>query len=409
MRSPSPQLPRRFVGLDVHKQTIVVAAVDKEQQVLLRPRRFALAEFLNWATEHLGPSDAVVLEASTNTWPLYDQLQPVVASVTVAHSGKLEQAGGTRVKTDPRDTLHLARLLAAGLIPPVWVPPPEVRHLRTLIGHRRRLVEQRVRLRNHLHGILHAYNLPPPLGEPFAASHQPWWEQLPLPPAEHLRVRHLWSQLVSLNQLITEVEAELLQQSTVDPWAAQVPFLVQLPGIGVLTALLLLAAIGDIARFPTAKKLVGYSGLGASIRASGKTQRPGGIRKEGRREVRTAMVEAAWVAVERHPYWKVVFQRLSARLGKRKAIVAVARKLLVVVWHVLSEQVADRQADEGAVARKLFRWGTERGTAQRLGLSRAAFMRLQLTRLGLGEDLMTAPSGSQGGVIPPQDCSAETG
>ena len=81
----SPEGPPRFVGLDVHKHSIMVAAVDKEQELLLRPRRVALPEFLDWARIHLQPTDAVVLEASVNAWHLYDQLAPLVASVTVAH------------------------------------------------------------------------------------------------------------------------------------------------------------------------------------------------------------------------------------------------------------------------------------------------------------------------------------
>src|SRR6516225_5945119 len=96
----------------------------------------------------------------------------------------------------------------------------------------------------------------------------------------------------------------------------------------------ILAAIGEISRFPSPQKLVGYSGLGASVHASGQTHHTGPITKQGRRELRTVLVEAAWSAVEHHPFWKAEFARLVPALGKGKAIVAIARKLLVVVWHV---------------------------------------------------------------------------
>lgn len=182
--------------------------------------------------------------------------------------------------------------------------------------------------------LLRRHNLAPPSGEPFAIHQRAWWLALPLSPVGHLQVRQDWALLESVAPLMLQVEAEVVQLSTVDPWAAQMPFLVQVPGIGVLTAMVLLSAIGEITRFPTAKELVGYSGLGASIHASGQTERTGAITKEGRREMRTALVEAAWAAVASHPHWKAVFQRLSARIGKRKAIVAIARKLLVVIWHV---------------------------------------------------------------------------
>lgn len=180
----APQAPTRFVGLDVHKASIVVAAVDKEQQIVLRPRRFSVVEFFDWAVSHLTPTDAVVEDATTNAWPLFDHLQPLVASVTVAHPVLVKWITAARVKTDPRATVHLARLLAAGLIPPVWVPPPEVRELRTLVAHRQRLIGQRTRIRNHLQAILHAHNLPGPAGKAFAHQQVPWWQALPLPAAE---------------------------------------------------------------------------------------------------------------------------------------------------------------------------------------------------------------------------------
>ena len=132
-----------------------------------------------------------------------------------------------------------------------------------------------------------------------------------------------------------ELDAQLVQLSMTEPWASQTPFLIQLPGLGVINALTLLAAIGDITRFASAKKLVGYSGLGAAVHASGQTYQTRRTTKQGRCELRTTMIEAAWVAVEHHPHWKAQFERLTHSIGKRKAIVAIARKLLVAVWHVL--------------------------------------------------------------------------
>lgn len=367
MSTPLPLVTPRFVGLDVHRQSITVAGVDKEQQMGLRPRKVALGEFMNGAQANLLPTDAVVLEATSNAWTLYDQLQPLVASVTVAHPGKVQGIASSRVKTDPRDALHLARLLAAGFIPAVWVPPLPVRELRALLVQRQRLRRQGTRIRNQLQGLLHAHNLPAPHGAPFAQEKRPWWQSLPLSPLECLQVRQGWALLDQLEPLVGEIDAELLRLSTSAPWAAQVPLLLQLPGIGVVTAMTVLAAIGEIRRFPTAKKLVGYSGLGASMHSSGETNRAGAITKEGRRELRTGLVEAAWVAVEHSSHWREVFQHLAARIGKRKAIVAVARKLLVVIWHVLAGQVADRHADVEAVARKLLLWGLSRGYGAPLG------------------------------------------
>ena len=128
--------------------------------------------------------------------------------------------------------------------------------------------------------------------------------------------------LDSLEPLIKEVAAELVRQSSLAPWAEQAAFLVQLPGIGVHNAMVLLAAIGDIRRFDAAHKLVGYAGLGARVHSSGEEHYGGRITKQGRRDIRATMVEAAWVAVGGHPYWKELFERLAVRVGKPKAIIA---------------------------------------------------------------------------------------
>jgi transposase len=115
----------------------------------------------------------------------------------------------------------------------------------------------------------------------------------------------------------------------------------------------ILAAIGDFSRFKSSKKLAGYSGLGASVHASGQTFRQGRITKAGRRDLRTALIEAAWAAVNFDPYWKQEFDHLSQRLIPCKAIVAIARRLLVVLWHVLSKRQSYRHLSDEKIAVKM--------------------------------------------------------
>jgi transposase len=147
------------------------------------------------------------------------------------------------------------------------------------------------------------------------------------------------------------------------------------------------AAIGDITRFPTAKKLVGYAGLGARIHSSGETHYTGGITKQGRRELRTPLIEAAWVAVRYNSFWQAQFERLVARKEPNKAIVAIARMLLVVIWHVLSQHVADRRANPEKVAAYFLQWARQIKAPSQFGVRTATFARQQLDKLGLGRDL----------------------
>jgi transposase len=379
--------PPRYIGLDIHRQFVMIAAVDEHQQVLFNGTRVSLDTFAAWAQIQLRATDHVALESTTNAWAVYDVVEPLVADVRVADAHKLSLISRSPHKTDQHDALVLAKLLAAKLIPTVWVPPDAVRELRNLIAHRRQLVRDRTAAKNRLHSILHRHNLHLPTGEPFSQANQAWWQALTVSSTDRLRVRHDLLHIEHLSTLIDEVEAEIAQLSVQDPWYDQLAFVIQISGLGLLSGMTVLSAIGDITRFPSPRQLVGYSGLGSRVHASGNTYRTGRITKQGRRELRTVLVEAAWSAVRYSPYWKLRFERLKAQIGKQKAIVAIARKLLVVIWHVLTKREADRYADPQAVARALMKWASRQRTATALGMSRADFVWQQLDRLGLEQQL----------------------
>jgi len=211
-----------------------------------------------------------------------------------------------------------------------------------------------------------------------------------------------------LSPLIQEVETEIERLSLAQPWAEPVPYLLQLPGIGWLTAMTILSAIADIRRFASAKKLVGDhregrpGSQGSRLRshpshwwhyqtgAQGTPVYPG----RGRLRLR---------AIRYNQRWREQFAALAFRIGRQKAIVAIARKLLVVIWHVLSAKVADRQADPQQVARFFIRWGRQLRvkTTQGLKASDAWRARKQLDRLGLGQELERVAYGSVTYCLPP--------
>jgi len=392
---------KRYVGLDVHKQYVMVGAVNRLQEMVLPPRKVSLAEFESWAKKHLRPTDEVVLEATTNAWYLYDLLEPLVARVVVCHPPQVKLIAAAFVKTDKKDTMTLAKLLAVGMIPAVWVPPAHVRELRALVNHRQRLIAQQTRTKNRLRSLLQRQHLVPPGGDLFGQANRGWWAKLDLNPSEKLRARQDLVILTQLAPLIAEVETEIGCLSLTEPWAGQMPYLLQLPGIGLVTAMTVLGAIGEIERFPTAKKLVGYAGLGAKIHASGQTHRTGGITKQGRKELRTVLIEAAWAAVRSNPAWQEQFERLAERIGRQKAIVAIARRLLVILWHVLTAKVADRKADPQQVARYFITWGRQLRVKTLLGIKASEFARQHLDRLKLGQDLQRGLYGSVTYCLPP--------
>jgi transposase len=397
--------PNRFVGLDVHKRYLVAAAVDLDRNEVMSPRRVLLTRLDTWVHKTLTAQDAVVLEMTTNSFQLYDDLLPHVHSVTVVHPPHVALITRAQVMTDKIAARTLAKLHAVGLLPPVWVPPLEVRDHRALVAQRSKMLRLSTQAKNRLHAVLHRHHLLPPEGDPFTPGKHEWWLGLEVSALERARVQCDLDVLVFAKTQIAHLEEAMTALAAQDE---RVLLLVQIPGMAWLTALTLLAAIGSIGRFPTAKHLVGYAGLGARVHDSGQTHRSGRITKAGRRDIRAAMVEAAHTASRTHAHWREELARLEPRLGKNKAIVAIARKLLVTVWHVLTEGCADRFADPEQVARKLLKHAHQLGRKHRpKGQTPAQYVREQLDCLGQGADVTAIRWGSRTIPLPPSRLGTE--
>ena len=389
--------PTRFIGLDIHKEYFVAVGVNAQREVVFGPQRVSNYQLDDWVSRVITTQDAVVLEMTTNTYLFYDTLLPQAHSIIAVHPPSVMLVTNAPVKTDKKAALTLAQLHAAGMLTGVWIPPHEVRDLRALISRREKMVRLSTMAKNRLHSLLHRNHLVLP-ENPFSPQQRNLWESLPLSATEQFLVRSDLDTLAFAQKQITQAEEHLKKASAEDE---RIPLLVQLPGVAMLTAITILAAIGDIARFPSAKKLVGYAGLGTRVHDSGMTHTSGRITKAGRRDLRRALVNAANHAIEHHPHWKKEFERLEPHLGRSKAVVAIARKLLVAVWHVLSKKTADRFADSGSVARSFFAHAYRIGVRNLPeGQSALAFTREQLDRLGIGKDLQEVPWGAKHHKLP---------
>jgi len=405
--SQAKSVPQRFIGLDIHKHYLIAVGLDGDLHQVYGPKRVPLSDLEAWRRKTLTPQDAVALEMTTNTWQIYDELQPHVHSVTVVHPPHVKAITQAQVMTDRLAALNLARLLAKGLLVGIWVPPQDVRDHRALAAQRTKMTRLATQAKNRLHAVLHRHHCAPPAAPLFDPAQRPWWLALPISPLERVRVQSDLDTLAFAQAQIAHLEEALAALAAQDE---RLPLLVQLPGVGWLTALTILAAIGDITRFPDAKHLVGYAGLGGRVHDSGLTTRTGGITKAGRRDLRAALVEAAQTAANTHPHWQAELARLEPRLGRNKAIVAIARKLLVAVWHVLTEGCADRHAEPARTARKLLQVTYQLGQANRpAGQSAAACVRQHLDRLGLGADLTAVRHGPHRTIaLPPSGLAPES-
>ena len=299
----------------------------------------------------------------------------------------MRQIAEARVKTDIEDIKRLITLLLGDIVPEVWVPPLHVRELRSLISFRWRLGKQITMSKNRLHSVIQRFNLTPPDGNLLADKNQPWWEDQDFTELTGFQVQLDLEIIIHLEAQKAKIDQKLAELSDTAPWADDVVFLMQIPGFGVLTSLILLAAIGDISRFSQAKKLVGYAGLGAGVHDSGKKHQDKSITKAGRKELRWALVQAAWAAIRSDPYWKAQYQRLTKVKHPNQAIVAIARRLLVSAWHILTKHEPYRQANEETIAYKMMIWSQRMDEKALRGLTRQQFIKYGLLRLGVGQDL----------------------
>ncbi len=381
------RVSRRYVALDIHKHYCVVAGVDREGRVLLQPVRVEHADLEGWLKKNLRASDHVVIESTTNAWHVYDLLAPLVERVVVANPIQVKQIARARVKTDIRDTFILARLLAANLVPEVWVPPAHVRQLRQLLSQRRQLVETHTQIVNRMHSVAHRHHLQHPAGKRFNEKTTVWQKDQRLSQIEQFQLELEMENRVYIEKQIGRIGKEVAKMSHQKPWAESMTYLMQLPGFGVITGMTVLAAIGEIQRFESARHLASYSGLTPGLEQSGTKYREKGITKEGRKELRWALVEVAQRAVKSDPLWKQRFQELQKRMHRNQAMVAVARRLLELVWYVLTRRQPYRHFSHERIAYKYLTWAWQMDDEARDGLTRQQFTRYYLMRLGVGQDL----------------------
>jgi transposase len=391
---------KRYIGLDVHKHYLIAIGVDEDLNVVLPVRRVEFSYLESWMKKTLTKQDEVVLEMTTNTWQLYDELCQHAGSVLVVHPPHVALITRSLVMNDKIAASILARLLAKGLLVGIWVPRQEIRELRGLVAQRKKMTGLATQAKNRLHAVLQRHHLLPPQGNPFRESQQDWWLALPLGALEKVNVL---SDLETLRFAERQQERLTFMMEQIANQQEQVTRLLQLPGFGVVTAITVWAAIGNIQRFTDAQHLVGYAGLGTKVHDSGMTSHSGRITKAGRRDLRVVLTEAAQVAANSHPHWKAELARLQPRLGRNKAIVAIARKLLVAVWYILAQHKTDRFAQPEAIAQKFLKFAYQLGKENRpQGQSAAQFVRHHLDVLHLGSDLASITWGTKKPIpLPP--------
>jgi transposase len=326
----------RFIGLDVHLDFCEVA-ICEAGRVRSGGRVASSPQGLAILANSLACDDCVALEATGNALAIARALEPHVARVVVATRTELRAITEAKVKTDHRDARTLARLLAAGLLHGCWLPDEPTRALRRRLARRAQLVRQRTRCKNEVHAVLmRTLKGRPPMSDLFGRGGRVWLAELELPADERETVDGCLRQIEFLDAEIAILERGIAEHAL---GSGAVRRLMTVPGVSLMTATTFIAAVGDIRRFHDPGKLVSYLGLDPKVRQSGSgPARHGRISKQGAAEVRHMLAEAAIVAVNTAGPMRAFYERVRARRGSQIAIVALARKLAVLFWHLLTNE-----------------------------------------------------------------------
>lgn len=277
-----------------------------------------------------------MVEATSNATAVTEILAPYVARVAVANPLQVHLIAKAKIKTDAIDARVLAKLYAAGFLPEVWIPDAATLARRRQVTRRTQLVRQRVRLKSIVQSILHANLIPRcPHADLFGGKGRAWLRAQDLPGDEQEAVEQHIQEYDRLTEVLKGIERDIARAALADP---NVTRLMTIPGIDMVVAVGLMAAIGRIERFSNPGKLAAYIGLNPSVYQSGDgAAHHGRITKRGRSNARHLLVEAAWQTVRSPGPLRAFYHRVRAKRGNHIAAVAVARKLTVIIWHLLTK------------------------------------------------------------------------
>lgn len=343
-----------YAGLDVHKRVVEAAVVDERGALVARARfpatRAALEQF---ARTTLTPADRVALEATTNTWSVVRILRPFVAEVVPSNPLRTKVIAQAKIKTDRVDALVLAQLLRTDYLPRVWIPDAHTEQLRRLTSRRAALISDRTRLKNRLHAVLHQRLIPLPARTDLFSPRGRAWLRARLLDAEGRAT--LDSDLRLLEAVETELASLAPTLATTGYDDPRVRLLLSLPGVDVAVAETLLAALGDPSRFRDGQHAASYLGLVPATRQSATHCYHGRITKQGNGHARWMLVQAAQHVATHPGPLGVFFRRLARKKNRNVAVVATARKLVVVAWHMLTTEEPYRYAVPRTTQTKLAR------------------------------------------------------
>lgn len=330
--------PDRFVGVDLHKFTITLVCVDGMRKVVAR-RRLSnqdTLEIVSFLTS-LGPLELTVEATASYEW-FVRLVEPYARRVVLAHPGKLRVIAESTRKSDNLDARLLAEMLALGHIPESYRPTPRQREHRLLVRQRQYLQRKITGAKNKIRRLLSNHNLD--REDLFTKAGQAALANMSLPGSDRFCVDQLVAQWKGFLQQLRETNRQLslFAESGTQEEREDRCLLGSVPGVGVVTTDVILAELAGWRRFSSLKQVSAYAGFVPGQRESAGKRKNLHIEKTGSPLLRFVMVQAAWQLVKRSPRWRQIYERLKSRVGGKKAVIAVARRLLGVCFSVLKSR-----------------------------------------------------------------------
>lgn len=322
-----------YVGLDVHRKRTQVALLDEDGNEVLNRSIANRAEDLTPVLGKLDPGTEVAFEAAYGWGWLAELLDELSLDAHLVHPSRCKAIASARLKNDKVDARTIAQLLRADILPEAWIAPKKVRDLRLLLRTRARLVRTQTAFKNRIHAVLADAGIVTRPESLWTGTGRAWLEDLELAPTSRRIVDDCLTVIDSLLPVIEAQQRDIKAQARPDQ---RVEALTKLHGVGHMTAMMIVAEVGDVTRFASPRKLCAWAGLTPNVRNSADKVRHGHISKQGSPWLRWALVEAAHKAKTRPPFERA-FSSISARRGKNIATVAIARKLLTRCYFILKE------------------------------------------------------------------------
>ena len=319
----------RYLGVDLHRNCFTVCTqLENGRQYLATLKLDALPRFVS----KLRPDDEVAVEVTGNTRLFRDAVAPHVARVVVVNPSQFHVIRKSVKKTDEHDARALALFLSKDMLPEVRMKDQEHAELASLSQTRDTLVKSRTALKNKVNNLLSARGVN--LSKESLASEKGLQKVLGMyfGSTVDVELRVLVDQIRSLSQSIDELEKAISEQGPKLPGYEN---LKSIKGIGDVGASVLLSVIGDVNDFDDEGKLAAYFGIVPRVSNSNETQHSGRITKRGSKLGRTVLIQCALIAKRYSPYLHQYYERIKGRRGTGKAIVALARKFLGIIYQTL--------------------------------------------------------------------------